>query len=216
MSLPAGASLFSADLSSAQVSSRRDDSPKRRRVTENDAADAIEPAQSASQIGSESVLPLTEQNIFAPPTSRASSSILRARSPTCETPIVLKNASPPVLTESPNGIEAPPPAQVQQLGDCLLTDIDAHFIPLGLKQVIEDDADVGYQATKPADFAHADTQTPGELAAIWTKVKAIFLNARDCKDGGRDENAWCDDVFRLLISLAIELYGNDRWWLQSV
>lgn len=216
MSLPADTSILPADLSSAQASSCRGDSRKRRRVIDNEAADAVEPAQSASQIGSESVLLFTEQNTFVPPTSRASSSVLRPRSPTRETPIILKNASPPVLTESPNGIEAAPPAHVQQLGDCLLTDIDAHFIPLGLKQVIKEDPDVGYQTTKPADFAPADAQTHGELATVWTKVKTIFLNARDCKDGGRDENAWCDDVFRPLISLAIELYGDDRWWLQSV
>lgn len=223
MTLPADTSSFSADISSfpadrssAQASSRRSDSPKRRRVDHNDAADDVDTAQSASQVGSESVLSLTERSTFVPPTSRASSSILRSRSPTRETPIILKSASPPVLTESLNGIETPPPAHIQQLGDYLLTNIDTHFIPLGLKQVIKDDADVGYQATKPADFALVDAQTSGELAAMWTKVKAIFLNARDCKDGGRDENAWCDDVFRPLISLAIKLYGDDRWWLQSV
>lgn len=221
MTLPVDSSTFPADISSfpvetssARASSRRSDSPKRRRVDDNDATD--DTAQSASQIGSETVLPLTERSTFVPPTSRASSGILRSRSPTRETPIILKSALPPVLTESLNGMEAPPPAHIQQLGDYLLTNIDSHFIPPGLKRVIKDDADVGYQATKPADFAPVDAQTPGELAAMWTKVKAIFLNARDCKDGGRDENPWCDDVFRPLIGLAFKLYGDDRWWLQSV
>ncbi|KAF1840122.1 uncharacterized protein K460DRAFT_371339 [Cucurbitaria berberidis CBS 394.84] len=51
---------------------------------------------------------------------------------------------------------------------------------------------------------------------MWKKIKEIFLNARDCKNGGRDENAWCDDVVRPLVHLAMELYGNDRWWFQSV
>ncbi|KAF1924336.1 uncharacterized protein M421DRAFT_280261 [Didymella exigua CBS 183.55] len=81
---------------------------------------------------------------------------------------------------------------------------------------IKDDSDVGHQTTKPADFAPVDSRSADELSAIWRKVKTIFLNARDCKDGGRDENAWCDDVFRPLLNLAIELYGKDRWWLQSV
>ncbi|KAF2437573.1 hypothetical protein P171DRAFT_178964 [Karstenula rhodostoma CBS 690.94] len=215
MSLPTNASSFPADMSSAQAPSHRSGSPKRRRVVDVDD-DEVEPTQSASQIGSESVLPLSEHSTFAPPTRRASSSNLRVRSPTRETPIILKNASPPVLTESSNGIETAPPTLLQDLGDYLYTDTEAHFIPPGLKQTIKDDIDVGYQATKPADFAPADAQTPAELAAIWGKVKAIFLNARECKDGGRDENAWCDDVFRPLIALAMELYGDDRWWLQSV
>jgi hypothetical protein len=55
-----------------------------------------------------------------------------------------------------------------------------------------------------------------ELSTIWKEAKKIFLNTRDCKDGGRDENAWRDDVVRPLVHLAIELDGNDRWWFQSV
>ncbi|CAG5180769.1 uncharacterized protein ALTATR162_LOCUS9396 [Alternaria atra] len=55
-----------------------------------------------------------------------------------------------------------------------------------------------------------------ELSNIWKEAKKIFLNARDCKDGGRDENAWCDDVVRPLVHLAIKSDGNDRWWFQSV
>lgn len=46
---------------------------------------------------------------------------------------------------------------------------------------------------------------------MWKKVKSIFLNARDCKDGSRDENAWCDDVVRPLVYLAMDLYGNGKW-----
>ncbi|KAF1351454.1 hypothetical protein EJ07DRAFT_159381 [Lizonia empirigonia] len=104
----ARAMSVSGDTSSflADVSSRRGCSPKRRRVicndTAYDATDEVEPAQSASQTGSESVLSLTEQNTFAPPTSYASSSVLRPRSPTRETSIILKNALPPVLTKSSN------------------------------------------------------------------------------------------------------------------
>jgi hypothetical protein len=47
-------------------------------------------------------------------------------------------------------------------------------------------------------------------------VKAIFINASGCMKDSRDENAWCDDVVRPLIRLAIKLYGDGRWWLQSV
>lgn len=55
-----------------------------------------------------------------------------------------------------------------------------------------------------------------EFSTMWEAVKIIFLNARDCKSGSRDENAWCDDVVRPLIQLAMKLYGEGKWWLQSV
>jgi hypothetical protein len=54
--------------------------------------------------------------------------------------------------------------------------------------------------------------TPQGLQARAT----IFLNARDGKNGSRDENACCDDVVRPLIHLAIELSGNGKWWFQNV
>ena len=75
---------------------------------------------------------------------------------------------------------------------------------------------MGYQTTKPTDFDRSDKRSSKELFNIWKEVKKIFLNARDCKDGSRDENAWCDDVVRPLIYLAIDLYGENRWWFQSV
>lgn len=85
-----------------------------------------------------------------------------------------------------------------------------------MQDTIKSDSDVGHQITKPADFDPVDQRSAEELSDIWREVKTIFLNARDCKDRGRDENAWCDDVFRPLLSLAIKLYGKDRWWLQNV
>ena len=51
---------------------------------------------------------------------------------------------------------------------------------------------------------------------MWEAAKKVFLNARDCKNGSRDENAWCDDVVRPLIHIAMDLYGRGRWWFQSV
>jgi hypothetical protein len=51
---------------------------------------------------------------------------------------------------------------------------------------------------------------------LWEEVKKIFLNARDCKDGSRDENAWCDDVVRPLVHLAIKICGDNRWCFQNV
>lgn len=75
---------------------------------------------------------------------------------------------------------------------------------------------MGYQTTKLDDFDRNDKRSTEELATIWKEAKKIFLNARDCKDGSRDENAWCDDVLQPLVHLAMDLYGNGKWWFQSV
>jgi hypothetical protein len=75
---------------------------------------------------------------------------------------------------------------------------------------------VGYQTTKRTDFDHNDVRSAEELSDLWKEVKTIYLNARDCKDDSRDENAWCDDVVRPLIHLAMELYGDGKWWFQNV
>ena len=75
---------------------------------------------------------------------------------------------------------------------------------------------MGYQTTKSTDFDYNDVRSAEELSDLWKEVKTIFLNARDCKDGSRDENAWCDDVVRPLIHLTMELYGNGKWWFQNV
>ena len=75
---------------------------------------------------------------------------------------------------------------------------------------------MGYQATKPADFDRSDARSAEELSTLWNEVKFIFLNARDCDVGARDENAWCDDVVRPLVHLAMKVYGDDRWWFQNV
>ncbi|PSN58649.1 hypothetical protein BS50DRAFT_641591 [Corynespora cassiicola Philippines] len=82
-------------------------------------------------------------------------------------------------------------------------------------RLIKNNPDVGYQTTKPADFDHRDMHSAEELSNIWKEVKTIFLDARDCKDGSRDENVWCDDRVRPLIYLTMELYGDERWWFQN-
>jgi hypothetical protein len=50
-----------------------------------------------------------------------------------------------------------------------------------------------------------------ELSSIYEAVKTIYLNARDCQRENRDGNAWCDDVVRPLIQLAMKMYGNGKW-----
>ena len=111
-------------------SSHRSESPKRRRTED---VDDVHPAQSASQLGSETPLALTERNTFSPPGSRVSSSAKRSSSPTRETPIILRSAWPPVLTESLNGLREAPPEQVERLGDRLAEGVDLGFIPQGLQ-----------------------------------------------------------------------------------
>ena len=75
---------------------------------------------------------------------------------------------------------------------------------------------MGYQTTKRTDFDYNDVRSAEELSDLWKEVKTIFLNARDCNDTSRDENAWCDDLVRPLIHLMMELYGNGKWWFQNV
>jgi hypothetical protein len=110
--------------------SRRSDSPKRQR-TEPD--DDVLPQQSASQLSSNRPFPLHDKNTFSPPTSRLSSSPKRSPSPTRETPIILRTAWPPVVVESPNGLQVAPPAHVERLGDRLADGVDSGFIPKGLE-----------------------------------------------------------------------------------
>ena len=112
MSLPASVPASSSHCS---------DSLKRRRT---DNADDIQPEQSASQLGSETPLALNERNTFSPPASRVSSSPKRSSSPTRETPVILRSAWPPVLTESLNGLKEAPPEHAERLGDRLAKGVD--------------------------------------------------------------------------------------------
>jgi hypothetical protein len=82
--------------------------------------------------------------------------------------------------------------------------------------MIEHDRDVGHQITKSTDFDRSDSRTIDDLTTLWKNVKKIFVNAHDCKEGSRDENAWCNDVLQPLMQVAMDLYGQDRWWFQSV
>ena len=54
------------------------------------------------------------------------------------------------------------------------------------------------------------------LLTIWKEAKKMFLNAPDCKDDSQDKNAWCDNVVRPLIYLAIDLYSNGRYYIQPL
>jgi hypothetical protein len=107
----------------------RSGSPKRPRV---DDTDDIRPGQSASDVGS-TILALNTRNTFSPTPSQVSSSPKRSLSPTRETTMILRNAFPPVVTESLNGLKETPPTHVEELGDRLAKGVDTAFIPQGLQ-----------------------------------------------------------------------------------
>lgn len=115
---------------SLPTNAQRSDSPKRRRT---DESDAIQPEQSVSQVGSDISLVLNRTNTFSPSASRVSSNPKRSSSPTRETPIILRSAWPPVLTESLNGLKEAPPQPIERLGDWLAEGIDCSFIPQSLR-----------------------------------------------------------------------------------
>jgi hypothetical protein len=76
---------------------------------------------------------------------------------------------------------------------------------------------VRHQNTEQSDFDCDNVRSAEELRTLWEKAKNVFLNARDCKHGSRDENAWYDDdVVRPPLHLAMDMYCNGKWWLQTV
>jgi hypothetical protein len=82
-----------------------------------------------SQSGSETPLALNERNTFSSPASRVSLSPKRSLSLTRETPIILRSAWPPVLTESLNGLKKAPPEHAERLGDRLAEGVNSSFVP---------------------------------------------------------------------------------------
>jgi len=38
------------------------------------------------------------------------------------------------------------------------------------------------------------------LESIWDEVKTVYLNAKECSRWSKDENAWSDDVTRLVLA----------------
>ncbi|KAF2254344.1 hypothetical protein BU26DRAFT_136771 [Trematosphaeria pertusa] len=106
----------------------------------------------------------------------------------------------------------------RQLGSAL----KGGYIPVGLKDAIEQDPDFRLSLSmEPIDeeaFDHEDTRTLADFALVDTlqQVKKIFQGATLCTQFGRDENAWCFSVVWPLIELALKLHGNDKWRPESV
>src|SRR2546421_67689 len=84
------------------------------------------------------------------------------------------------------------------------------------QEATTNDKDLGWQDIEPSAFDRSDKRTLADLRDILQDVKEIYINARTCKELSRDENAWCMDVVQPLVRLVLKLYGNGKWWFQSV
>ena len=100
--------------------SRHSGVPKRRRT---DDIDEIYPEESASQLGMETIRGLHRTDAFR------SSRPTRSLSLTCETPVLLQDAWPPVSTEGLVGLKEAPPEHAVRLRNWLAEGNDFGFIP---------------------------------------------------------------------------------------
>lgn len=186
------------------------------------------PGQSASAVGwNARPLTLGNSNTFSPPSSRVGASTpRRGNSPSRETIAALRVASPPITTEPLDGVEPEPPARVMAVVARLEDGLDEGWIPGWLEKAIKADTDIGFQRFKPAAFSKTATRdlsdpdldpvVRADLEYTLKKVKMIFKKALHCQTRGRDENAWCDDVVRPIVRLALRLYAKGKLCVQSV
>ncbi|KAF2183978.1 hypothetical protein K469DRAFT_739699 [Zopfia rhizophila CBS 207.26] len=114
-------------------------------------------------------------------------------SPSRDNIAVLASASPPTITKPSSGLHAPPPRRVRDVMERLEDRLDRGWIPGELRNTARILSDPGVNGE-----AHA------RLAYVLRKSR------------GRDENAWCMDVIKPLVKLAMRLEGEEKFWLQSV
>jgi hypothetical protein len=196
----------------------RTSSPKRQRVD----ADDVLPTQSASQVGSISVVDLSDRTTFnAPRRSKRSSSPTRHLTE-------LRTATPSISLSPFNQVKQPPPADITarlnnlrgRLSRC--EGLETGYIPAGLREAIETDTLFATSiAMDPIDleaYDHNDLRPASHplLIDALDRIKNIFRNACHCTESGRDENAWCYRVVWPLIELAMKLHDNSKFILESV
>ncbi|KAF2462694.1 uncharacterized protein BDR25DRAFT_347642 [Lindgomyces ingoldianus] len=217
-------------VSSAPVTSTMSTRTTSHKRPRRDTDTEVLPTHSVSAAGaasSASALILNERNTFSPPSSQAGTrSPRRANSPSRDNVTVLASASPPTITEPSSGLKTPPPRRVRDVMERLEDGLDSGWIPGWLRETIEEDRDFGYQRIERHAWDQNTASSPSDLdvggeererlAYVLRKVKKIWLNARLCQSRGRDENAWCMDVIRPLVKLAMRLEGKEKFWLQSV
>lgn len=171
----------------------RTSSPKRQRVD----TDNVLPTQSASQVGSISIVDLSERTTFnAPQGSKRSSSPPRHLTE-------LRTATPSISLTPFNQVKQPPPVDVAVRLNSLRgrlsrrEGLETGYIPAGLREAIETDALFAPSlAMDPIDseaYDHKDIRpaTHPTLVDALDRVKNVFQDACHCTEFGRDENAWC-------------------------
>jgi hypothetical protein len=95
-----------------------------------------------------------------------------------------------------------------------------------LQDAIRADTEMGFQRFKPSAFsktATRDLSDPAldpvlcaQLEYTLRKAKKISRKSLHCQTSGRGENAWCDEVVRPMVRLALRLYAQGKLCLQSV
>jgi hypothetical protein len=88
-------------------------------------------------------------------------------------------------------------------------------VPASLKDSIMGDSELGLQQISKSAWDPDDTD-PAVHQHTLEAVKNIFLCARYCTENGRDENAWCAEVIRPLLELALSLSNTKDLIVQSV
>ncbi|KAF1995237.1 hypothetical protein P154DRAFT_500620 [Amniculicola lignicola CBS 123094] len=196
----------------------RNSSPKRQRVD----ADDVLPTQSASQVGSISVVDLSDRTTLTTPQGPK-----RSSSPTRNL-TELRTATPSISLSPLNQVKQPPPAEVAARINGLRSrlgrreGLETGYIPVGLRRAIEADAlfapSLAMDPIDPEAYDYGDTRLVSHpmLVDVLDRVKNIFQDACHCTEFGRDENAWCYRVVWPLIELAMKLHGNAKFKLESV
>ncbi|KAH8689736.1 hypothetical protein GQ44DRAFT_241180 [Phaeosphaeriaceae sp. PMI808] len=184
--------------------------PAKRQRRDDD--DVVFPEQSVSAAGG--------YNTSNPPSSQVDS---RASSPASSSRrttglrkeiVMLKKASPPIITGPCEGAELPPDRVTAVMGRLEPGKV-VGWIPESLKEPITSDMTHGGPTFDDRAFSHF---TDPDFNPQYTlgKVKKIFQRAQTCYALGRDENAWCQVVIQPLVKLALKLSGRDKLLLQSV
>ncbi|KAF2105499.1 hypothetical protein BDV96DRAFT_373268 [Lophiotrema nucula] len=188
------------------MSTERSQSPNKRARID----DEVVPGESISVV----LRPLEELSTFSPPVTQASKTP-RSSSPSRETVVNLQFAKPPILTEAFNGATHPIPQRVWDIMYRLQPDNVERWVPASLKESIMGDSELGLQQISKGAW---DPDCPDPVVDQYTlaAVKDIFLCARHCTAKGRDENAWCAEVVRPLLELALRLSDTKDLMVQSV
>jgi hypothetical protein len=99
--------------------------------------------------------------------------------------------------------------------DRLEPDNVKRWVPESLKESIMTDSELGLQQISKRAW-DPDANDPAVNQNTLEAVKDIFLCAKHCTENGRDENAWCAEVVRPLLELALSLSNTKNLLVQSV